>query len=192
MTTLRTIALAVLICVPSVSARVKMLMEKSDETPVIAPVEGKALLVMMRITSYGFAMITDNYIDGKWIGQTKKKCYYLTEIEPGDHYLQCAYDEDDISSEKITFEAGKIYFFSQALFPTGPWSAGMAIAPKTDVEAREQLPECQYLVVGDDPGEDLEAEDYKEALEEFEEQVKEDPDSKKNTAEYKGYTSFTR
>ena len=192
MNVMKTVALALLICVPSVSARVRMLMDKSDETPVIAPVEGKALLVFMRITSYGFAMITDNYIDGKWIGQTKKKCYYLTEVEPGDHYLQCAYDEDDIQTEKITFEAGKIYFFSQGLFPSGPFTTGMTIVPKTDAEAREQLPECQYLVVGDKPGEDLEAEDYQEALEEFAEAVQEDPDSKRNTAEYKGYASFTR
>jgi len=167
-------------------------MEKSDETPAIAPVEGKALLVMMRIISYGFAMVTDNYIDGVWMGQTKKKSYYLTEVEPGTHFVQCAYDQDNIATEKVTFEAGKIYFFSQAIFPTGPFSTGLAIATKTDAEAREQLPECQYLVIEDERGEDLDKEDYQEAIEEFEEECKEDPERHKNTAEYQGYTEFTR
>ncbi len=192
MLNLRTTVLALLVCSAAVAAKPKMYMEKSDETPTIAAPEGKALLVVMRIMNYAFAMITDNYIDGTWIGQTKKKSYYLTEVEPGEHYLQCAFDEKNIATEKVNFEAGKIYFFSQAIYPTGPFSTGLAIATKTDAEAKEQLPECQYLVIEEERGEDLEAEDYKEALAEFEEECQKDPERHKNTAEYKGYDSFTR
>jgi hypothetical protein len=186
------VALVVLLACLSVAAKQKVYMEKSDETPTIAAVEGKAVLVFMRIVSYGAFMATDNYIDNTWIGQTRKKSYYITEVEPGEHYIMCAYNGDDIETEKITMEAGKIYFLSQVLYPESLVRTGLGIATKTDVEAREQLPECQYLVVGKERGKPLDAADYKGALDEFAKQCASDPESKQNVMDYKGYTEFTR
>ena len=46
-----------------------------------------AKLVIYRGTSFGFAVKLDNYLDEKFIGQTKGKSFFITTVEPGEHYV---------------------------------------------------------------------------------------------------------
>ncbi len=181
-------------CASVFAGRAKFVMEKSDEKPKIEAKEDKAILVFMRIVSYGFMVFTDNYIDGKWIGQTKGKCYYITEIDPGTHYIMAGidgYDTDDFVFEKLEFKAGHIYFLSQGIFPIRLTRVGLTIVTKTPAEFKEQLPELKYLVVDSNKkGADLEENVFQELKEKCDKKYTEKAENQKNFIEYKGYTEF--
>jgi hypothetical protein len=180
----------VLVSFLSVTAGGSFVMEESDSTPIITPVEDKALLVFMRTTSFSFSLLVDNYVDGKWIGQTRKKSCFQTEIEPGEHFVQCGHKGKWVRTEKLPFEAGRIYFLKQIICKGPPFTVCIAIDTMGVGEAREQLPECHYYVQGKKRGKDLKEDVYKDALEEFAEESKEDPDRHRNVTEYRGYTSL--
>ena len=62
-------------------------MVQQEQRPEIKAPANKAMLVIIRATNFGFAVVVDNYLDGEHIGQTKGKTYFLTEVEPGTHYV---------------------------------------------------------------------------------------------------------
>lgn len=191
MMVLRNAVLCAVVLAAGAFAGKDFVMAKAKGDPSFTPKEGKALLLVMRTTSYAFAMPTDNFIDAKWIGQTKKKSYYLADVEPGTHYVNCAWDNKLVATEKVTFEAGKIYFLVQVLWPTGPFSTGLAIGGMSDKDVRGEIGECKFLQVDpDDMGEELPADVYKKAVDEFEKECTEDPKKHKEMLEYQGYSGF--
>jgi hypothetical protein len=38
-------------------------------------------------TSFGFAIVSWNYLDGKLIGETKGKTYFVINVKPGPYYV---------------------------------------------------------------------------------------------------------
>jgi hypothetical protein len=98
----------------------------------------KAVLVIMRTTSFGYAAVLNNYLDGKIIGQTKGKCYFFTDVEPGEHTLIGKGENSRL--HKINFEAGKVYYLQQAIY-MGAWSARTEYDIMTPETFEEQKPE---------------------------------------------------
>jgi hypothetical protein len=174
-----------LIILPLLIISCGMNMIEQDTKPEIKPVSDKAVLVVLRTTSFGFAVVMDTYLDGKLIGQTQGKCYFITKVDPGEHYLMG--ESENIATAKINFEAGKVYYLNQDVF-MGVMKARTGWEPKSPEFAIEQIPECDYLVYDvNNPGDDLDEDDYQEAIEDFEEEVKDDPERHINTLEYTGY-----
>ena len=62
------------------------MIEKDVPTEIKADPDN-AKLVIYRGTSFGFAVKLDNYLDEKFIGQTKGKSFFITTVEPGEHYV---------------------------------------------------------------------------------------------------------
>jgi hypothetical protein len=161
-----------------------------DMKPIIAPKTEKAVLVIVRTTSFGGAVTIENYLDRHMIGQTKGKSYFITDVNPGQHYIM-SHAENWVVA-RITFEAGRIYFLDQGIYP-GIWMARTGFSPMTAEEGMKQINEsgCDYRVLNaQDPGEDMSETDYDEAKSDFEKEVKEDPARHKNTLEYRGYSSL--
>jgi hypothetical protein len=90
-----------------------------DVKPAIAPKPDKAVLVIARTTSIGFAVTIENYLDKKLIGQTKGKSYFMTDVQPGQHYVMG--HAENWATARINFEAGKIYFLNQDI-RMGVWT----------------------------------------------------------------------
>jgi hypothetical protein len=154
--------------------------------PPIAPKADKAVLVIVRTTSMGFGVVIDNYIDGKMIGQTRGKSYFISNVKPGRHYLMA--HAENIAVARLNFEAGRMYFFDQGIYP-GFWKARTGLTPLAAKDALVQINEsgCDYRIYDTkNPGEDLSAKDYQEAKDDFEKEVKEDPARHKDTLEYRG------
>ena len=55
----------------------EMYMLKQDTKPEIKPSQTMAKLIIIRTTSFGFAVKIDNFADGKFIGQTRGKAILL-------------------------------------------------------------------------------------------------------------------
>jgi hypothetical protein len=165
-------------------------MIEQDVKPPLAINPGKAVLVIVRTTSFGWAIVIDDYIDGKMIGQTRGKSYFSTNVTPGTHYVMA--HAENIAAAKIQFEADRIYFLDQGIYP-GVWKARTGLSAMTAEEALKQISEngCDYRVYNTHkPGEDLDPKDYQETKADFEKEVKLDPARHKDTLEYKGYSKL--
>lgn len=62
-------------------------MRAPDQKPVITSKTDKTTLVIIRDTKFGGATVFWTYLDRKLIGETKGNTFFITEVEPGPHYL---------------------------------------------------------------------------------------------------------
>ena len=172
-----------LVMLVSCAGGFKMVKQESRVEPTADP--EKATLVIMRTTMYGFAVVMNSYVDGKYIGQTKGKCYFTTKVDPGEHWLIGACENRAVA--KVTFEAGKMYYFEQLVI-IGVMKARTGWEPRDQAYFSQQLPELTYITP--EPGfvgEDMEADDLQEDMDNFEKEVVKDPERHRNTLEYKGF-----
>jgi hypothetical protein len=156
-----------------------------DVKPTIAPKPDKAVLVIARTTSMAFGVTIENHLDRKLIGQTKGKSYFITDVQPGQHYVMG--HAENWATARINFEPGKIYFLNQDI-RMGVWMARTGFTPLTADEAAKQLNEegMEYRVYDTkNPGEDMSDKDFNEAKSDFEDEVKKG--EQKDIVNYKGY-----
>jgi hypothetical protein len=178
--TLMFVTLAVVAC------RSGMNMIMKDAKPALAPKKDAAVLVIMRTTPFGAGYVVSNYLDGKMIGQTQHKAFFITDVRPGKHYVVSQADNKD--AVRINFEAGRIYFLQQGIYPG--WNATSRFSVMTPDEFKLQAPEAIYYVLDtQNPGKGMDAKDYKEAIDDFEKLSREDPPRYKAFTGYKGYKS---
>lgn len=156
-----------------------------DVKPTIAPKSDKAVLVIARTTSIGFAVTIENYLDKKLIGQTKGKSYFITDVTPGKHYVMG--HAENWATAGINFEAGKMYVLNQDI-RMGVWMARTGFSPLTWNDAMKEINESgmEYRVYDiKNPGEDMSDKDFNDARDDFEKEVKEG--EHKDIVDYKGY-----
>lgn len=162
------------------------IMVTRDTKPEITAKSDTATLVIIRDTSFGFAVTFWNYLDGKFIGETKGKTYFVTSVKPGPHYVVVTSENTAVAN--IDFQPGKTYFLHEGVLP-GLWRARTSgFEPLTYQQAMESIRNCTYLEI--DTGkttEDMDPQLYKKAIEEYHVEVKQNPDGFKAILEYKGY-----
>jgi len=164
-------------------AKTHMIVHESK--PVIKPKSDKAILVIIRTTAFGGGNVVDNYLDGKMIGQTQGKVFFITEVKPGVHYVMSHADNTDTA--RLNFAAGKIYLLEQGIYPG--WNITTRYSPMTSWEFAEQIQEANYVVYDSkNPGKDMLDKDFKEAKENFEKEVKQSEHI--DTLQIKGYSKL--
>jgi hypothetical protein len=153
-----------------------------ESKPAISAKPDKAVLVIIRTTSFGSGFVIDNYLDGKMIGQTQGKMFFVTDVTPGVHYVISHADNTDTA--RVKFEHGKIYILQQGIYPG--WRATTRYSPMTTEDFVQQVKEATYVVYDrQHPGDDMSDKDFKEAREDFEKEVKNG--EHKDTLQIKGY-----
>lgn len=171
-------------CAPAMD---HMLVQKTK--PSLSTKADKAVLVVVRPSSLlGQINVFDIYIDGKMIGQTKHNSYFITDVQPGVHYVMGK--AQNVAAARFNFEANRIYFLHQKVY-FGQFYPRTGFTVMTYEEAMKQINEegCDYFIYNEQhPGEDLPVKDYQETKDDFEKEVKEDPGRHKDTLEYKGYS----
>ena len=157
-----------------------------DTKPPLTTKSKMAVLVIIRPTSSVVGYVINNYLDGKLIGQTQHKSYFITDVKPGKHYVIAQADNKDTA--RINFERGRIYFLQQGIHPG--WHATTRYSPMTLEDARREIQEAVYYVYDSGkPGKDMSEKDYKEEVANFEKENKADPARYKVILNYKGYKS---
>lgn len=160
-------------------------MIKPEQPPELTAPPESALLVIVRDAFIGGGIVFWNYLDGKFIGETTGKTYFITHVPPGEHYVVSATENTGIAH--LNFEAGKHYFLRQGV-TMGIWRPRTSgFFPMTGEEAREAVKKCTYLQL--DPGKsfpDMEPALYQKAIEEYHTGVKENPEGYKELLEYTG------
>ncbi|MSQ82105.1 MAG: hypothetical protein EXR77_04195 [Myxococcales bacterium] len=158
-----------------------------DFKPAPAAEAGRATLLIIRTTSFGWGITIDEFLDGKMTGQTRGRCFFMTDVPLGSHYV--IGDAENKAVARINFQAAKIYALSQGIYP-GFWKARTGFSAMSAAEAKREMADssCDYREYNAaKPGQDMEANDYKEAIDDFEKETKEDPDRHKDTFNYKGF-----
>lgn len=160
-------------------------MSKPETAPELVASPDSALLVIIRDTYLGGAIVFWNYLDGKFIGETMGKTYFITQVPPGEHYVVSATENTGIAH--FDFEAGKKYFLRQGV-TMGLWRARTSgYFPMTADEANKAVKNCTYLQL--DPTNtfpDMEPDLYDQAIKEYHEGVEAHPEAYKELLEYKG------
>ncbi len=160
-------------------------MIRKDVKPPLVVKSNKAVLVIMRTTSYYGDTDIKNYLDGKYIGGTKESSYFMTEVKPGPHYVTA--DGGNKDTVRMNFEAGRIYFLRQGVFP-GPFRSMTRYVPMALQDALHEAQVIYYNVYDTQhPGEDLSQKDYQAEKKDYDDEVKKDPSHRRDVAQYKGF-----
>ncbi len=160
-------------------------MLKPEQHPELVAKENKALLVILRDTYLGGAIVFWNYLDDRFIGETMGDTYFTTDVEPGQHYV--VVETENTCVADLTFEAGKRYFLREGV-TIGLWRARTSgFSPVSAEEAVKSVKGLKYLEL--DPNGELKSIDpgvYKKAIEEYRADVKANPEAFKDMLQYKG------
>lgn len=176
------------------------LMKRQDIKPEIKAIPDKAVLVIIRGTRFNSGTEVPNYLDGKFIGFTIGKSYFITQVEPGIHYIVS--QAENRGCARLNFEAGKIYYLLQVLYPGvkdalsyvfigsfTPKAEGRTdFDPKNPEDAMKDINECSFYIYEPLNGTmEMKPEEFKETTEDFDKEAKKDPEKYKKFLEYKGY-----
>ncbi len=160
-------------------------MTKPDMAPALTFQPNKATLVILRETSFGGAIAFWNYLDRKLIGETTGRSYFITQVEPGEHYVVVSVENTAVA--KFNFKAGKTYFLGEGV-TMGVWRARTSgFYPMTKEAAEKAMQKCTYLEYHPTVAqEDMEQSAYKEAIGAYQKDVNENPDAYKDILAYDG------
>ncbi|MBI4633659.1 MAG: DUF2846 domain-containing protein [Deltaproteobacteria bacterium] len=174
------------ICIFLLSGCTTSYMVKRDITPEIKAKSDAATLVIIRDTSFGFAIVFWNYLDGKLIGETKGSTYFVTQVKPGPHYVVVTTENTAVAH--LDFQQGKTYYLREGVL-MGWWRARTSgFEPLTHQQAMESMKECTYWELDASKiTEDMDPKLYRAAIDEYHAEVKQNPGGFKSILEYKGY-----
>lgn len=178
-------AFLIVACIALLTGCATTQMLRPEHPPELAAKPDSALLVIVRDAFLGNAIVFWNYLDGKFIGETMGKTYFVTQVHPGEHYVVVASENTGVAH--LNFQAGKRYFLREGV-TMGIWRARTSgFYPMTAAEAQEAVKNCTYLQL--DPSKtfpDMEPALYQQAISEYTKDVQENPAGYKEMLEYKG------
>lgn len=160
-------------------------MTKTDKEPDLITETNKATLIIFRDTYFGGAIVFWNYLDDKLIGETTGKTYFVTSVTPGPHYVVVATENTGVAY--FDFKPGKTYFLGEGVV-MGLWRARTSgFYPMTPEGAKMAMLNCSYMKYDPETGgEKMDPILYKQAIDEYQRDVKENPDAFKDILEYDG------
>jgi len=153
-----------------------------NKQPSLKPEPKKSTLVIIRSFSAGSNVVFSHYMDGKFIGETKAKTYFVSQVPAGKHYLMgCA---NNTATVQMDFIAGKIYYLCEGY----AWPSNTTgFTPIQQEKAKEILRKCTYLEI--DPESkvsDMNPKEYQRAVTDYNFEVKKNPEGFKDILDYKG------
>lgn len=177
--------LLLIVCAALLAGCATTQMTKPGQPPELKAAADSALLVIIRDAWIGSGIVFWNYLDGKFIGETMGKTYFITQVPPGEHYVVAATENEAVA--QLNFEAGKQYFLRQGV-TMGVWRARTSgYSPMTAEEAKKAVGKCTYLQLDTSKTFPAMKQDlYQKAIEEYHAGVKNNPENYKDMLEYKG------
>ena len=101
---------------------------------------GKANIYVYRNENLGGAIKLTLLLDGKLVGDTGPKTYYLLEVEPGLHKLLSKAENDSLL--ELNTEAGRNYFVWQEV-KMGLWQPRTLLQQVDDATGKAGVEECK-------------------------------------------------
>ena len=157
-----------------------------DRKPNLTPATDKSTVVIIRDAFLGNAIVFWNYVDGKFIGETKGKTYFVTQVPPGKHYLVVTTENTAVA--QIDFQPGRIYYLREGI-AMGIWRARTSgFSPMTPEEAKAAMNSCTYWEVDPSKGiGDMDPKLYEQAIADYHAEVKQNPEGFRDILQYQGH-----
>jgi hypothetical protein len=174
-----------LLCILLLSGCATSYMIAPERKPDLKAHPDKATLVVIRDTSFGFAIVFWHYLDANFIGETKGKTYFITHVNPGPHYVSVSTENTAVAH--FDFKPGKIYYLREGIL-MGMWRARTSgFWPLSPQEAAQAMNDCTYWEY--DPnkkGEDIDVKLYQQAITDYQAELKQNPEGYKAQLNYDG------
>lgn len=152
--------------------------------PDIAAKPDKAVLIIVRDSFMFSGSAFQNYIDGKLIGETTGKTWFVTEVPPGRHYVVVVGGITRVAL--MDFKAGKIYSLQENAY-WGPWRAQPRdFWPMSCAETVELIKPCEYLEFSG-KGKDLDPSYYQSIIDQYDAEIKDNPEMFQAFQQYVGF-----
>jgi len=87
--------------------------QKDSAARNLAPIENKAIVYILRPTSFGSAIRMNVHCDSTLIGTTNANSYLYLIVDPGNYLIRSK--AENKSELPVTVEAGKIYYIEQSV-----------------------------------------------------------------------------
>jgi hypothetical protein len=116
--------------------------EQDTKAKSFAAAADKANVYVFRNESMGAAVKMEVAVDGKLIGKTASKTYFLVQLAPGKHTIVS--QEDPEKKLDITVAAGKNYFVWQEV-KMGVWAAGSKLSLVDDAVGKAGVAESSMI-----------------------------------------------
>lgn len=185
MKSLKSLTLAALV-LASLAACAPKHMIAQDSRPTVAPKPAVAQLVVIRDGSLCFFLTVDEYLDGKLMGQTHGKSYFVTEVPAGTHYVSARGNSTD--TVRMNFEPGRVYFLGVGMYPGG--FIDLYTMPAERALADMASPSLTYRIFNKQSNVTLPDADYKAEIDALERAIKNNPEKYKEMLQYKGVDKY--
>jgi hypothetical protein len=116
--------------------------EQDTKAKSFATSTDKANVYVYRNETMGAAIKMEVSVDGKLIGKTASKTYFLVQLAPGKHTIVS--QEDPEKKLDITVVAGKNYFVWQEV-KMGMWAAGSKLSLVDDTAGKAGVAESSLI-----------------------------------------------
>ncbi len=103
---------------------------------------GKANLYVYRNETMGAAIKIPVVLDGKYVGDTASKTYFLFEVAPGQHELISKGENDSVL--QLMVQAGSNYFVWQEM-KMGAFAARSKLQSVDDATGKAGVAECKLI-----------------------------------------------
>lgn len=167
-----------------------MHMEDTEISLPIEAVENKATVVIF--FDMNKPSLYMHFIGDRLLGETSGPTYFVSEIDPGEQWYYMVPRIKDkavdlVRASKITFEAGKVYYF-MVKFITGKITI---LAPQSPQEFNKEVTDSKLralkFVEGKSKIAEVKEKWLEKAREEFEEDVADKKSSVQDIINYRGY-----
>jgi hypothetical protein len=155
------------------------------QRPEIKASPDKATLVVYRGTAYGALIKIENFVDRRFIGQTWAQSYFFADVDPGRHYVFGV--SENVACAKINFEAGKVYYLLQAIYP-GAMIARTGFSGSDPTNFDNDVKDMAYYTLEKGPAYPTMADSvYEKAVSDFEDEMRKNPKRHEDTSNLKGF-----
>jgi hypothetical protein len=149
----------------------------------------KALCVILRPFGF-FPNVSKIYLDEKIVSGTRENTITSFTVDPGQHLVIAKIGTR--SKVKFNFQAGKVYYVLQTVYPIPIVGPGTTLVPMPGSEAIAKIEsekgKCKFSRYNEKSGKsNLEKSDVAEELADWEKWAKDNPEKAKIEIEYPGY-----
>jgi len=116
--------------------------ERDNMAKTFAPQADKANIYVYRNETFGAAIKLPVALDGRLVGDTASKTYFLFVVPPGEHKLITKAENDSILP--LMVEAGRNYFVWQEI-KMGLWAARANLQLVDELTGRKGVEECKLI-----------------------------------------------
>lgn len=130
---------ALLLLVGCASVPMASMQDDLEAKKFMAPAD-KSRLYVYRDESFGSAIKIAVTVDGRLLGQTAPKSYFVVDLPPGEHTLMCMGESNSIL--KLKTQKGQAHYIWQEM-KMGAFSAGCALREVDKTDGQKGVLACK-------------------------------------------------